>query len=232
MNQHQETNGVSFSEKISTIFSKYRKAFLILLIAGIGTILVFAMVSAINTSRENAATKLFDNIEVAFTEYQNKNQDPSSTETADSIIKDIDTLVKKYPHSLAAYQGLMLKGDYYASRNNYQQALEAYLKIKELASKHYISAIATQNAAAMYEELSDNGKALALLVELEANFPKDGFISKNRLLFNLGRLYEQQQDWSKAAEYYTRLIAAGTNDDWGKLAQSRIIALKAEKKVQ
>ena len=232
MNQHQETKGSSFSEKLSTVFTKYRKVFLVLLIVGLGTIVVFATVSAINTSRENAATKLFDSIEIAFTEYQNKNQDPSSAGTADSIIQEIDTLVKKYPHSLAAYQGLMLKGDYFAGQNNYQQALEAYLKIKELASKHYFSAIAAQNAAAMYEELNDNGKALAILEELELNFPKDGFISKNRLLFNLGRLCEIQQDWTKAVQYYTKLIAAGTNDDWGKLAQSRIIALKAEKKVQ
>jgi len=229
-----ESSKKSFSEKLTQFFTSSRK--LLLTIAGIliGFLIVFGIISLIHTTQEKNAVSLFDKIESALTDIQTKQYESSQLtkeQAVAAVFTDIDTLVKRYPKSVSSLQALLLKADYYIQEKDYAKALDTYLQIIKINSKHYITDIAKQNAAAMYEETGNIDKAIEMLEKLDASLPKDSFLSKNHILFTLGRLYEQKQDFQKAAQMYTRLIATGANDDWTKLSQSRIIALKADKKI-
>ncbi len=229
-----ESEKISFSEKFTQFFTNSRK--LLLGIAGvfIGVLIVFGIISVIHTAQEKTAVAQFDKIETAFTDILTKRYEASQItkeQAVAAVLADIDTLVKRFPKSVSTLQALLLKADYFIQEKDYPKALDTYLKLIDLNSKHYIADVARQNAAAMYEETGNIDKAIEMLEKLDASLSKNSFLSKNHVLFTLGRLYEQKQDFQKAAQIYTRLIATGANDDWTKLSQSRIIALKADKKI-
>ena len=232
MTQEQEKKNIS--ETLSQFFLKFKKPLFIFVLTFITALIVITVITAVSASTEKAALSLYDKIDSAFTTAMQSQQieTDQNNEQMASILSDIDTLVKKYPKTISALQALLLKADYYIQKKDYEKALNAYLQIISINGKHYIADIARQNAAAMYEELGNIDKAIDMLEMLDNNSKKNLFLSRNHVLFTLGRLYEQKQDFLKAVQLYTRLVASGANDDWTKLAQSRIIALKAEKKVQ
>lgn len=230
----QESGKTSFSEKLTQFFTSSRK--LLLGIAGLFIVIfiVFGSITVIHTSQEKAAVAQFDKIESAFTDVFTKRYEAlqiTKEQAVAAVLSDIDSLIKRYPKSVSTLQALLLKAEYFVQEKDYIKALDTYLKILDINSKHYIADVARQNAAAMYEETGNIDKAIEMLEKLDTSLPKDSFLSKNHVLFTLGRLYEQKQDFQKAAQIYTRLIATGANDDWTKLSQSRIIGLKADKKI-
>lgn len=231
MNQEQDKKNLS--ENISQFFTKFKKPLLLVVGVFIVALVAISIISALSASMEKSALVQYDKIDSAYTAALKTQQTEEvlNNEQISAIITDIDALVQRYPKTVSALQALLLKADYFIQKKDYEKALDAYLQIIKVNSMHYIADIARQNAAAMYEELGNIDKAIEVLEILDSNTKKDIFLSHNHVLFSLGRLYEQKQDFQKAVQFYMQLIATGTNDDWTKLSQSRIIALKAEKKV-
>ena len=123
----------------------------------------------------------------------------------------------------------MAAAEIYFSQEKWSEARECWLKAAAAKDAGYTAAISYYNAAVCSEELADVDAAIdyyrAAIATEDCGF-------EPHVLFSLGRLYEGKADYAAAAENYTSLRDNYPSDSWTSLAESRLIALRIEGKVQ
>ncbi|MBU0934617.1 MAG: tetratricopeptide repeat protein [Spirochaetes bacterium] len=189
-------------------------ALLLVIVAGIG------VWSAVSASRLKNATALLEKIEAEFESWQSA-VDEDKTKLEESILAISNELAAKYKKLYPALRSRNLSASIFISRNDFTRAIELYKAIYETAPDSHLAPLAMYNAAIAQEKNGDVADALVTLETIYTDYP--GVANINRVLFNIGRLYEANEQYTEAYQNYTKIIVKGGVDDWTKLAQSRII---------
>ena len=119
----------------------------------------------------------------------------------------------------------MLAAEIAYEKKDFSSSLSYWLTAAGIQKNSYLNPVCYFNAASCSEELNNDSDA-ATYYEMAANSKE--FLLATRAMFNLARVKESLGDNAGAAEVYKNLVEGHPYDTWANLAQSRLIALKAD----
>lgn len=215
----------TLADKVSSGLTKYRVLFIGLIVGLIILAVIGGVVSAITTSSHEKGLNQLDSII-----YTLSKADEASLATArDVALPQVLELANNNAGNIVGIRSNMAAAEIYFSQEKWSEARDCWLKAATSKNAGYTAAISYYNAAVCSEELADVDAAIdyykAAIANDECNF-------ETHVLFSLGRLYEGKGDFTSAAENYSSLKDNYPTDSWTNLAESRLIALRLEGKVQ
>lgn len=149
--------------------------------------------------------------------------------------KEVAQLVeelKSFSSSHSSYAGvraLNILAGIYADKKEWSEAEKAWVAIADKLPKSSIAPAALYNAATAAEERGDFVRAIELYTKAADTYG-DEFPLAPRIYFAIGRLQETQKNSAAAISAYQKLVEKWPNDNWTKLAQSRILFITANQK--
>lgn len=201
------------------------------LLLGISAVLLIAVVSwaLVATFSTKSTLNKLDAVELINYTFI---RDASSLEGDELVEKQNAALDALKPYlsaqGPAGTRANIFAADLYFAQKKFGEARTCYLNAAK-QKKAYTSAIAYFNAAVCSEEIDELDKA-ASYYEIAS---KDAdFVFANHAAFSLGRVYEAKGETAKASDTYQKLYDKDPQDSWGNLAMDRIVALKAEGKIE
>lgn len=214
----------SLSERLNDFLRANRVALFAVAALIVVGVVGLGVSSAINQSKLKSSTEALEKLESRFEEWAQAEEAARATLSAE-LLTEADALIARYGKLYAGLRAGFMKARLHFATNDYAAAEAAYAAVAAAGPKSHLAPVALANAAAMAEEKGDREKAIAYLREAEAKYPKAPGAARNT--FNIGRLYEGMKDYKAAMSAYAALVAAGQDNDWTKLARSRIIHLRA-----
>ena len=167
-----------------------------------------------------------DSIEYALTANAAEASESDMAARRKTALDALQTYVEK--KNIVGVRASMLAADIYYAEKNYAASLDAWLKAAEAGAKSYTAPVCYFNAASCNEELGNTAEAVKYYALAAA---AEDFYLAPHALFSEGRVHEADKDYRAAADVYQKLIDTYTSDNWANLAQSRLITLKLEGKI-
>ena len=200
---------------------KKNKSWILGVIAAV--VVVVAVVSIVIVSSEKTTEKRLSAVADIEYNYVNKS-DKLSEEEIEARKADTLEALSKYVKKggVVGVRANLLAADIYFSSNDYENAKACYEKAGKAKKNAYTSGVAYFNAGTCCDLLNQFENA-AVDYEKSAEY-KDN-LNVTHALFSEGKSYELAGMNDKALEAYNKLCDSYPNDEWAKLAQSRIIAL-------
>jgi len=219
----RDANDAALTQKISSLIVRFRTPIIAVLAAGLVAVAGLVVASLVLTSRREAA---FERIERAVSDLEKaRAADDKAALPAkeDEILAEMRDVAARNPRSFAAARALMTVADILHSRKDWKAAEEAYRAASAAAPKAYTAALCEFNAAVCADEQGNADAAVELFAKAadRADFPL-----RPMALFNLGRVEEQRSNKEAAIAAYQRLADTFPDDEWTKLAKSRLVSLK------
>lgn len=239
----------SFADKLNASLAKSSKAIVAVVAAIIVILLAVIVVSNVKASSAKKGLEQIETITYALTKEAEIPAEDENTELSEEekAAKEAETEAKKAEDkharqttaleqlsSLSSKSGIvgvranMLIADIKFDQKKYDEARDAYVKAAN-GEKAYTRSLNNFNAGVCSEELGDNDSAEKYY---KAASDDSDFVLIDHALFSLGRVYESKSDFENAKSTYEKLNDLHPTTSWGQLAKSRLIALKADGKIQ
>lgn len=213
-------------ERLSHFMLKYRMQIIILTAAIVTGIVVYGISAAVVSSLTAKGISFVDSVEYDFT----KNSDGLSEAEIETRRGDAMTkLTYLSKGGIVGVRSNMLAADIAFARKDYAAAKSYWSAAASKGAKSYTAPLAYYNMAVCDENTGNLAEAVANYGK--ASDVKD-FPLASHARFSEARTYEALGDYKKASEAYTKLTAAARADAWTNLAETRLIALKAEGKIE
>lgn len=215
----------TFSDSARGFLTRYRVLFIGVIVALIVVAVVWGAVSAMATASHQKGLNQLDGII-----YTLSKADEASVDAArDVALPQVLELAQKHKGNVVGLRASMAAAEIYFSQGKWAEARDCWLAAAATRKAGYTAPVCYYNAAVCSEELSDVDAAIdsykAALAGGQCDF-------EPHVLFSLGRLLEGKGDFAAAAENYSSLKDSYPSDSWTNLAESRLIALRAEGKIQ
>jgi tetratricopeptide (TPR) repeat protein len=227
----ESENTVAKLEKthsLADFLQQKRKFFAGLLVAVIGTLAVFFIVTGVLDADAKKKLAVLEGL----IEQYDKLADRIGSETADADAKaDIETLrgdlltFAERAHGYAGAKAWSLAGTIYAKEEKWADAENAFEQSAKKGAKTHLSGPSLFNAGVAAEEGGNVAKAIDYFTR-SADVPTS--IIGARAQFSIGRLQEAQSDREAARIAYRKVIEDYpdfSGETWRNLAQSRLIVL-------
>lgn len=218
------------NEKIISFISNNRKKILVGVAAAAVVALAVCITLLVKDSLTKKAIAALDSVEYS---YSTKKIAAKTAENPDTIIADAQKAalegVKKYlgKSGVAGVRANMIAGSVAYEQKDFEKALKYFVAAAKADEKAYTAPISYFNAAECAEMAGKADDAVAYFKK--AADSKD-FYLVSHALFNAGRVSETNGKFEAAAAFYKKVVDLALNDDWTKLAHSRLIVLKSENK--
>lgn len=215
------------SSKLNSFLEKKKKGLLGLLIALIVCLAAYIVISAVNNNTKEKNLAEIEEISYTLT------HDSASLDESELNARRIDAI-----DNLAVYAkkgGIVgARANYLCAELTYQQkkyedAATYYEATAKKAGKTYLAPVAYYNLGVCYEQLNKLEDAAANY-KLAADSKSFALVPHAK--FSYARVIEASGNKAEAITAYTELYDAYPNDNWGKLAKTRLIALKAQNKAE
>ena len=177
----------------------------------------------IETSEKSAASSI-EAFAARYDELRATTDDSKKEEKITALIADLKKVATAKGYSSA--RAFAIIASIHADKKDWAEAERNWLDSVNAAPKSYLAPISLYNAAAADEEKGDSKKAVELYTKC-ANDYKDSFPLAPRALFAVGRINEDQKDYTAANATYKKIIEQWPNDNWTKLAHGRILSIAA-----
>ncbi len=216
---------VTFSQKVENFILKFKKQ----LLAGAGVIvaalIIFGIVTAVQSRRLEEYTIRTEQAQQLFQEYQEADEDqrPALAEELQSELDEIIDGINDYP----ALRALMISGELAYQQDRLEDAKDYFLTAAEQFSSSYLAPVAYMNAAVISEELEQLEQAIEYYQRIVDSYA-DEFQGVSRALLNIGRLHEAQNDTDGAVRAYQQLTSDFENTEWANLAQTRLLQIQID----
>lgn len=219
------------NEKIINFISKNRKKILV----AVATVAVVAVAVCVTLLVKDSITKkgiaALDTVEYS---YSTKKMAAKDAENAEALVAEAQKSalegVKKYLGKSGAVgvRANLIAASVAFDQKDFEASLKYFIAAAKADEKAYTAPIAYFNAAECAEMCGKADDAVAYFKK--AADSKD-FYLVSHALFNAGRVSETNGKYEAASAFYKKVVDLALNDDWTKLAHSRLIVLKAENKV-
>jgi len=222
MNTNEKKDTVT---SIGSFIERYKKAIIVVFLVVLVALIAVIATSAISKHvRKNGFEKL-DTLTVELSKAQ-------SGDTVDTAAEqDILVQAKELASStsgIVATRAYMFAADIDFKNKNWEYSKESWLNAAN-ATNAYTTPICYYNAAVCAEEMGDMDSAIENYNKAIAD---ESFALAPRAYFNIGRIEEQRGNFIAASEIYTQLTDKFSGNDWANLAESRLISLKSEGKLE
>ena len=222
----QKNNPKNPEEDVGTFVSRNRKPLLIIVIVlAVAAIAVCVSVAVIEKTRASGISKI-DAIEYTLTKDSASLSEDELTARRNTALSDLGPYLTA--KSVVGVRANMLAADIAMQKKDFGNSRTYWTAAAEAEKNAYTAPICWYNAGVCSEELGDNeGAAKQYQNAVDA---KD-FMLVTHALFSLGRVKEATNDFAGAAVAYNKMVDKYPDDEWTKLARSRLIELKAEGKI-
>ena len=215
------------SERLSQFMLKYRMQIIILTAVIVTGIVAYGVSAAVVSSLTAKGISFVDTVEYEFT------KDSDSLSDAEIETRRGEAMTKLTPYlskgGIVGVRANMLAADITYARKDYAAAKSYWSAAASKGAKSYTAPLAYYNMAVCDENTGN-------LTDAAANYGKASdvkdFPLASHARFSEARTYEALGDYKKASEAYTKLTAAARADAWTNLAETRLIALKVEGKIE
>lgn len=223
----RNTEKKTFGEKFGDFLRKYRTVIIVVLAVIAAAVIAIAVISQVRISQAAASAKELEKANGDYSTWYSETDVTKKAAEEKTLSASLDQIIKKWPTQYAAARALAMKATIAQQNKDWKSAEADWELISTRFSKTYLAPIAIQNAAAAAEEAGNADKSIELYNKLIKNF-EGKTVGIPHAYFSLGRLSEGKKDYKAAMDNYTKVVTAYPQDDWTKLAQDRIIYLKAQ----
>ncbi len=213
----------TLSQKLNDFIVKFR---ILIISVFVALAVVFLSLMAYTTIVEKKSSSAQEKTETLMKDWEaakGANDQSALSAKEDETIATLLKLAKSNKGSFAGARAYMSAAEIYFSRKDWKNAEENYLAAAKSSAKAYTAGLCYYNAAISADEQGNADKAVESLNKAIA---LEGFSLKSRAYFNLGRIEEQRGHAEAALAAYKKLAEQYPDDEWTKLAKSRIIALE------
>lgn len=208
------------SQQFFTFLNKYKAALSIGIPVAIAIAVgVTFLVNRADNKTQMAWTKLW---EVVRKETSPDNSKPGSADKSNLYINEYNDIINNIGSSKANAWALYQLGNTYYKAGNLDESLTTYKKFIQNHGGHYLTPFVMQSISYVYEGKGEYQKAIDQLKLIKS----DVLPAQNNL--DIGRCYEKLGLAQPAIDAYKKVlnVEADGNNQWIKLAQFRIDALK------
>lgn len=214
-------------QKVENFILRNRKPLLCILAGLIVTVVGISVVFSVLDAGKKSGLKVIDSIENDYTKNNDSLSDSELASRQDTALAALTPYLEK--KGVVGIRASMLAAEIYFERKNFADSLSHWLNAASYDEKAYTSPICYYNAAVCSDEIGKNEDAVSYYTK--ASEKKDFYLASHAL-FNVGRIKENSGDYAGAVEAYQKTVDSYSGDEYAKLAQSRIIALKADGKAE
>lgn len=199
----------------------------------VAAIVVVAVIATVKSKATSKGIEQIDTISYTLTKDADKLPEGESEKAAEiasrqnAAIEQLSALSEK--SGVVGLRANMLIAEIKFAQKNYEEARAAWLKAISAKGKNYTTSLCYFNAAVCSENLGDAESAISYYKSASDD---EDFVLVDHALFSLGRVNESAQKYEDAKAAYEKLFDLHSTSDWGKLAKSRLIALKAAGNIQ
>ncbi|MBO5607831.1 MAG: tetratricopeptide repeat protein [Treponema sp.] len=122
----------------------------------------------------------------------------------------------------------MLAADIYFAKKDFTKSMDCWQAAADADKKAYTVAICNYNIGVCLDELGNSEEAVSFY---EKAAEDSSFLLPSHALFSVGRLKEASGDYAGAQAAYQKMVDTYTDDQWTDLAQTRLITLKIDGKI-
>lgn len=217
----------TFVQKLSEFITKNKVVFLSIVGVLVGILAIFGVYTLISSSVSNKSLRAMEEARTKIASWNNESDETKKTELENTILADLDLVIKKWPRSYSAQQALYTKAGLYSMKKDWENAEKANLAAAALLPKTYLAPLALENAAVAAEERGQADLALTYYQKIVDTYKTDT-PNLAHAYFSLGRLAESKSDWKSALASYDKLLSSFTSSEWSLLAKNRVVYLKAQ----
>lgn len=223
--QKQMSKKETILVNLSNFLNRNRRFFIIFLAVIILGLISFAVAREIISKRKENAAGLAETSQQLYHEWVTAVEEEKDTEDKKiELQKSLDKIHEEYPKFFAAARAFFIEGNMLFEEEEWVEAAEKYVTIADNFPETYLAPIGLNNASVAYENAEDFDQAIGVLVRLREEYQEE-YPDMPRILFNLGRLYEAEEEFENAEETYNNLIDNFPEGNWTKLARNRIIQM-------
>lgn len=223
----EQTENKTANALVAQFILSHRKVLIGILVALLtSAAAVGVTLSVLSVQKEKGLVKL-DSIEFELTKLKDAEADKQKKA---ELLEELKTLAETTSGVVKTRSAMAFANAVFAD-GEHEKARTYWLTAADSQKDAYTSFICLYNAAVCSEELNDAETAVRYFDEAAQH--KD-FPLAARALFNAARIEEGRGNYAQAVEKYEKLNAEYADfaaSDWGNLAKSRVIALRAAGKV-
>ncbi|MEX2444544.1 MAG: tetratricopeptide repeat protein [Alkalispirochaeta sp.] len=219
------TNNASFSDRLISFVSRFRKALIFAGSALLVAIIAATVVSQVVSARNDASIREAERVHELWDDFDDESDDSGQVE--EDLRDGIAQIVDEYPRTYGALRARMILAELEWTLENWEAAHDAYMAVVEEHRQNHLTGPALFSAAAAAEQIDDLDRARELYGRI-VDGQGDPTAEVSHALFNLGRIAEAQSDVNLALEYYNRLIDEHSESNWTNLGRNRIIWLTSQ----
>lgn len=213
-------------EEVGTFVSKNRKPLLItVIVLAVAVIAVCVSIAVIEKNKVSGISKI-DAIEYTLTKDSTSLSEDELMTRRNTALTDLGPYLTK--KSIVGVRANMLAADITMQKKDFGNSKTYWIAAAEDDKNAYTAPICWYNAGVCSEQLGDNESAAKQYQN--AADAKD-FMLVTHALFSVGRVKEATNEYTGAAAAYNKMVDKYPNDEWTKLARSRLISLKADGKI-
>lgn len=218
--KENKDTGNTVTHLVNNFVMAHRKIIITVFIALITALIVLVVVSVVTERRNTAA---LEKVEQAFADWERSRMDGvADSETEETVIQTLVTVAEKNSRSLAGARAWLTVAEIYFSRSDWKTAAGYYESAARAAPRAYTAPLAWFNAGVSADNAGDVDAAVIAFTQAASHA---SFAWNARAWFNLGRVQEQAGRTAEAVDAYQKLAALFPDNEYTKLAKSRLIVL-------
>lgn len=229
MTNNDDEGKKTATDVVNNFIVTYRKFFIILISVLIVAAIAVGIFMGVKKTINQKGFASLDEITFEFSSAKQTLTGDELTAKETEIAKKAIELADANKKNSVGARAYMFAADVDFQKKNWEQARALWISAAEANKKAYTSALSYYNAAICSEELADLESAIKYFEIASEN--KD-FSLKNKALFQLGRVQEENNAFADAVKTYNKLCDVSPDDSYASLAKSRIISLQAEEKAE
>lgn len=225
--QAKQFEKATAGERVSGFMTRHRKPIIIALIAAVVALAAYvAAVFVMSRTTQRGVSAVYE-IEYNLT----RESTGLSDDELEARRSEAETALAQYlsKGGIVGARANMLAAEIAHQRGDYSGAKSYWEAVAAKSRSSYLAPLAFFNIGVCSEAAGDLTGAADYYARAADNAD---FMLSAHARFSEGRIYEAQGDWAKAAEAYNKLNADSSGGTWTNLATTRLIALRAEGKIE
>ncbi len=214
---------LTVSQKINDFLLANRSVIITVCVSILVVFIAIASVSVIVGKKHTAALTVVEEQAKLWEKALADADQTALATTGDSIITELAAVAKGNRRSLAGARANLTIAEIYYNRKDWKNAGEYYRLAALSAPKAYTAPLAWFNAGVCADEAGNADEAVQYFRTAAEH---ENAVWASRAWFNLGRIEEQRGNKDAAIAAYQSLSELFPDDEYTKLAKSRIIALQ------
>ena len=208
---------ITVSSQVVRYISENTRQIIMGVIAAIVLVVVFSGLAYYSAQSEKAAQEL---LAKSIEKYADMGKEAAPEKIYQDLKPELESLLEKYPGKNAAKVARLIYAELCFNAEDYETAEKLYTRaLKDYKGQPFYGNLVRKNLAYTFEAKKNYKAAIN---QMEGVLAQEEVKMKDEVLFNLGRLYAENDQKDREAESLKKLIAEFPNSDYTGIAKERL----------